>query len=342
MKKTSYTKASLIRELAANAEITQKKARFILDELTRIAYREAADGGFTVPGICRLDVVLRKPRRMKNPQTGETILIGEHHTLRARVVNAARNAVTPPPDNLVTVLPKEGPTQAELEDFSNAVSFRCKNCKQEIEAPRAAVGIEARCPACGASITVPAESEAGTLHGPALQSPPAPTVPPAAASATPTPPSTAASPASLAADPGTPPASADPASASPSPSPAPATSEPSPAATFAEQKARGGQTIRIDLAALGFVPEDEAKSKTLSPKRMLSFFCKNCRQEIEAPADMAGLSSECPACGVSFEIPFFSDPGTLHGSDLDDREPGDPEVRDARARTIRIEVPDDF
>lgn len=329
MKKTSYTKASLIRELAASAEITQKKARFILDELTRIAYREAADGGFTVPGICHLDVVLRKPRRMKNPQTGETILIGEHRTLRARIVKAARNAVTPPPEDLVTVLPDEGPTQAELEDFSNAISFCCKKCGQEIEAPRAAIGIEAHCPACGASIIVPAESEAGTLHGPAL---PTPTVPPAA-------PTTAA--------PETPPASPDATSASPFTSPATpesssTTSEPSPAATFAEQKARGGQTIRIDLAALGFAPEEHASPRTLSAKRMLSFFCKNCRQEIEAPADMAGTSSECPACGVSFEVPFFSDPGTLHGSDLDDREPGDPEVRDARARTIRIEVPDDF
>jgi hypothetical protein len=45
---------------------------------------------------------------------------------------------------------------------------------------------------------------------------------------------------------------------------------------------------------------------------------------------------------VSFEVPFFSDPGTLHGSDLDNKAPGDPDVKDARARTIRIEVPDDF
>ena len=210
MKKTSYTKASLIRELAASAEITQKKARFILDELTRIAYREAADGGFTVPGICHLDVVLRKPRRMKNPQTGVTILIGEHRTLRARIVKAARNAVTPPPEDLVTVLPDEGPTQAELEDFSNAISFCCKKCGQEIEAPRAAIGIEAHCPACGASIIVPAESEAGTLHGPAL---PTPTVPPAA-------PTTAA--------PETPPASPDATSASPFTSPPPQNRPPPP------------------------------------------------------------------------------------------------------------------
>ena len=74
---------------------------------------------------------------------------------------------------------------------------------------------------------------------------------------------------------------------------------------------------------------------------MLSFFCKNCRQEIEAPADMAGSASECPSCGMSFEVPFFSDPGTLHGSDLEHKKIDADTLKDMRGRTIRIEVPDD-
>ncbi|MDD2459573.1 MAG: HU family DNA-binding protein [Kiritimatiellia bacterium] len=317
MKKTSYNKATLIRELAFSAGITQKKARFVLDALTHIAYREAADDGFSIPGICRLDVIKRKPRRMKNPQTGETILIAEHNALRVRALKAAREAVTPQPENLVTVLPDEPRVPVELEDFSNAISFRCKKCGQEIEAPHAAIGVEAQCPACGAPITVPAASEPGTLHGPAPAA-----VAPAAQPAAPAP------------------SQAAPELSGPPTQPPPA--QP-PAASMAEQKARGGQTIRIDLAALGFAaPDDPAGAKTLPPKRMLSFFCKNCRQEIEAPADMAGTSSECPSCGVSFEVPFFSDPGTLHGSDLDTKKPGDADLKDIRARTIRIEVPDDF
>jgi len=72
---------------------------------------------------------------------------------------------------------------------------------------------------------------------------------------------------------------------------------------------------------------------------MISFFCKNCKQEIEAPTDMAGTSSDCPSCGVDFEIPFFSDKGTLHGSDLDQNEK---ELQEIKGRTIRIEVPDDI
>jgi DNA-binding protein HU-beta len=309
MKKNTYNKATLVRELAFSAGITQKKARFVLDALTYIAYREAADEGFTIPGICRLDIIRRKARKMKNPQTGETILIAEHDALRVRALTAARNAVTPTPENLVTVLPHEAHAAA-LEDFSKAVSFCCKKCSQEIEAPHAAIGAEAQCPACGVSITIPAESEPGTLHGP-----PAPAA-------------------------GTPP----PLSAAPEPAAAPAAPEPAPTPVpAADQKSRGGQTIRIDLAALGFAsPDEPAGAKALPPKRMLSFFCKNCRQEIEAPADMAGTASECPSCGVSFEVPFFSDPGTLHGSDLDNQKPDAASLKDARARTIRIEVPDEF
>lgn len=314
MKKNTYNKATLVRELAFSTGITQKAARFVLDALMHIAYREAGDQGFTIPGICRMDVIQRKARKMKNPQTGETILIAEHKTLRVRALKKARNAITPVPKDLITVLPKEEAPVVH-EDFSKAVSFRCKKCNQEIEAPLSAAGIESECPACGTPITIPSVSEPGTLHGPALPTPPA-------APAAPTQPAAPQ------------PAAPGPAAATPPSAPAPAASE----------KAKGGQTIRIDLAALGFdtgAAPAAATPKPMHSKRMLSFFCKNCRQEIEAPADMAGSSSECPSCGVSFEVPFFSDPGTLHGSDLEQKKPDENALKDMRSRTIRIEVPDD-
>ncbi len=315
MKKNTYTKATLVRELAFSTGITQKTARFVLDALMHIAYRETADQGFTIPGICRMDVITRKSRKMKNPQTGESILIAEHKSLRVRALKKARIAITPDPEGLITVLPPEEQPVVH-EDFSKAVSFRCKKCNQEIEAPLSAAGIESECPACGTGIVIPKESEPGTLHGPAL-----PTPPPAA------------------------PAPAAPASA---PAPAPSGSEPAPGAAPAPEtptsKPQGGQTIRIDLAALGFdtaAPAPAAAPKPPPSKRLLSFFCKNCRQEIEAPADMAGSSSECPSCGASFEVPFFSDPGTLHGSDLDQKKVDEGALKDMRSRTIRIEVPDE-
>ncbi len=324
MQKINYNKTTLVRELSFSTGITQKTARNILEALRHIAYREAREQGFTLPGICRLDVIQRKARKMKNPQTGESILIAEHETLRVRVLKKARNIVTPPPKNLITVLPSEAP-QPIIEDFSKAISFCCKQCKQEIEAPLSAVGVQAQCPACGASITVPAESEPGTLHGPAL--PTTPAVAPAASPAANATPGFAASPTTTSA--------AAPAPAAPSAAPA--------APSTDAQKSRGGQTIRIDLAALGFgSPTSPSGPEALPSKRMLSFFCKNCRQEIEAPADMAGSASECPSCGMSFEVPFFSDPGTLHGSDLEHKKIDADTLKDMRGRTIRIEVPDDM
>jgi nucleoid DNA-binding protein/DNA-directed RNA polymerase subunit RPC12/RpoP len=325
MKKTTYTKNDLIRELAFNIGITQKKVRFVLEALQQIVYREAPNQGIAIPGICRVDVIERKARKMKNPQTGESILIAEHRTLRVRILKKARNAVTPPPENLISVLPS---TPKVLDDFSHAVSFRCPACKQEIEAPLSAAGLLAECPSCGKQVTVPSTSEPGTLHGPALPSQPAVAqaatiAPPAAAPAAPAP---APALASVALPP----------PAIPVAQTAPA--EPPPAERPRDDgaTAQKNHTIRIDLAALGF---DNSAAKPLPQKRMLSFFCKNCRQEIEAPADMAGTSSECPSCGISFEVPFFSDPGTLHGSDLEQKSPET--LKEIKGRTIRIEVPDD-
>ena len=314
MKKNTYNKTTLVRELAFNTGITQKSARSVLEALRCIAYREASNQGFTIPGICRLDVIRRKARKMRNPQSGETFLIAEHDTLRVRVLKKARNAVTPQPENLITVLQEEAAPQV-IEDFSKAVSFCCKTCHQEIEAPLSAAGMQAQCPSCGASILVPTESEPGTLHGPAL---PAPAAAPAPAAPAPT--------------------------VQDSFAPVPSAPEVAPAPVAEEPKSKGGQTIRIDLAALGFDTAGGSATvqKTLPSKRMLSFFCKNCRQEIEAPADMAGSASECPSCGVSFEVPFFSDPGTLHGSDLEQKKIDADTLKDMRGRTIRIEVPDDM
>ena len=306
MKKISYTRSCLIRELAFNVDITQRKVRLLLDALQQIAYREARTQGITIPGICRLDVIQRKPRKMRNPQTGENILIAEHMALRVRALKCARNAVTPPQENLITVLKQEkAPDPHILDDFSKAVSFRCTKCGQEIEAPLAAVGMIAECPTCKTQIVIPQKSEPGTLHGPEqpLASPPPQT--PSLAPSTPT---TAA------------------------PAPSHAVQSPN------DPKLKN-QTIRIDLAALGFDNAPVA-NKSTPKKRVLSFFCKNCHQEIEALAEMAGSAAECPSCGISFEVPFFSDPGTLHGSDL---EPKDAKtIQEMKSRTIRIEVPDDL
>jgi len=313
MNRQSYTKQDLVREIAFTVGLTQKKARFVLDALQFIAYREAGNNGFTVPGLCRMDVIRRKERKMRNPQTGEKILIAEHDALRCRPIKKAKVAVTPPPEGLITYIKEDEKAPVIYDDFSQAVSFLCKNCGQEIEAPMAAAGVESECPACNTSIIIPAKSEPGTMHGEPLPKPVAEAM---------------AAPVSE--------QEAEKKMDQPAPQSESRSTQSETARSYEPPQNNPGknQTIRIDLAALGI--EEEKKAM---PKRMISFFCKNCKQEIEAPTDMAGSSSDCPSCGISFEVPFFSDQGTLHGSDLENSAD---DLQEIKGRTIRIEVPDDI
>ena len=243
MKRNTYQKSHLIRELGVTAGVSQVKIRLILDTMKAIACREAQNDGFTVPGLCRLDVIHRKARKVRNPHSGQTLLIGEHDSLRVRILKRVRNEVTPPPEMLI----QEAPIiTSEMEDFSQAVSFRCNSCNQEIEAPLSTVGMTAECPSCQASIVVPNVSDPGTIHG----------------------------------------------------EPLPLTPEAQAAEKIQEvisdvqnqveeraQDKEKSRTIRIDLAALGV---ENLVQQKVSDKRSLSFFCRNCRQEIEAPVEMAG------------------------------------------------------
>lgn len=297
MKKKTYQKSHLIRELGLAAGLSQVKIRYILDTLKEIACREAKNDGFTVPGLCRLDVIRRKARKVRNPRSGQVLIIGEHECLRVRILKKVRNEVTPPPEMIVHETPVITP---EMEDFSKAVSFCCKNCGQEIEAPLSTAGMTAECPNCQTDIVVPDASEPGTLHGEPL---------PATAES-----ATAEKVQELISD----------------------------VQSQVDGQAQGkekGRTIRIDLAALGVenrVQQDPAD------KRAVSFFCKSCRQEIEAPIEMAGTTAECPACGLGFEVPFFSEEGTIHALDLDADQHASEKIKEMKSRTIRIEVPDDI
>ncbi len=227
-----YTKRRLVSELAEEFGLTLQTTNDLLNKLAEIAYREAPRGGFSVPGICKVDVVARNERRARNPQTGEALLIPAHDAVRVRHLKRLRDRVAPPPRSIV--VPHE---------------------PSAVAAPEPA-------PAVAPPPAAPPAPEAAFAPPPAA----APTAPPAA-----------------------PPAA-----------PAPA-----------------------------------------EPETLISFRCKNpeCRQEIEAPEDMAGSNAECPACGTPFEVPYFSEPGTLHGPELPPA--AEVPVPETMSRTIRIELPDD-
>jgi len=252
-----YTKRSLVSELAGEFGLTLQTANDLLNKLAEIAYREAPKGGFSVPGICKIDVVPRKERRARNPQTGEALLIPAHDAVRVRFLKRLRDSVAPPPASIV--VPDEPPAAAP-----------------EVPPPAAAPAFAP--PPAAAPAPAPAFTPPAPAAAPTYTPPPAFTPPPAAAPAAP-----------------------------PPPAPAPAV-----------------------VAPFQAVPEV-----------LISFRCKNpeCRQEIEAPEDMAGSNAECPACGTPFEVPYFSEPGTLHGPELPPA--AELPVPEAMSRTIRIELPDD-
>ncbi len=329
---STYSKNALIKELTIRTGVKRKDVVALLDGVFEIACREATVDGFTFPGLCKLDMAVRKARRMRNPRTGKAILIAEHQAPRIRILKKAKSVISEKQEKTIVELdettpseksglsgvyqeekplqavPVEWPveevpaaepveeTEKEAEkvdegivydDFSVAVSFTCKDCGGEIEAPVAAAGYTSECPVCGKSVLIPHESEPGTIHAPRM--------------------------ASITAE---------------------VENAVEQAFSGSEQPAQKNQTIRIDLSTLDLNAPDAPKPKA----RIVSFFCKSCRQELEAPAEMMGMQSECPDCGVKFEVPFFSDPGTLHGSDLE--KPAPEKANNGANRTIRIEMPD--
>jgi nucleoid DNA-binding protein/DNA-directed RNA polymerase subunit RPC12/RpoP len=178
-----YLKANLISELATVAGISKRKTDVILGQIVQIAYREARTG-FTLPGICKLDVVHRNARRARIPRTGEQIIIGAHDSLRVRLLRKAKHAVTPMHPGLVQYVRAEAisgdvavepppsadaalPIAPNLQPNNNEgmVSFRCAACGQEMEAPFDMAGTASDCPACSGIIEVPFISEPGTIWG---------------------------------------------------------------------------------------------------------------------------------------------------------------------------------
>ena len=91
------TQTQLVRLLAEKAEINNKVARQVLDDLAATAIAEVKKNGvFVLPGIGRLVRVDRKARMGRNPATGEAIKIAAKKVVKFRVAKAAKDAIVPP------------------------------------------------------------------------------------------------------------------------------------------------------------------------------------------------------------------------------------------------------
>lgn len=168
------TKQQLVSELADSAGLSKSKITNLLNSLSEISYREASNG-FTIPGICKLKVIRKKPSRHRNPATGKMMLIGERDVLKIVPLKKAKTAITPNLDVEVTILedeprqqeapvpPPSGPaTQTsapqEQADEAGQIVFECAECGSLIGAPPDQAGIQCQCPLCQALNMVPVRS----------------------------------------------------------------------------------------------------------------------------------------------------------------------------------------
>jgi len=91
------TQTQLVRQLAEKAEINNKVARQVLDDLAATAIAEVKKNGvFVLPGIGRLVRVDRNARMGRNPAIGEAIKIAAKKVVKFRVAKAAKDAIVPP------------------------------------------------------------------------------------------------------------------------------------------------------------------------------------------------------------------------------------------------------
>ena len=311
----SFTKSRLVKELSWTCELPQTKVKALLEALLGIARREAKTT-FVLPGLCKLDVVRRKPRKVRNPRTGETIMLPEREALRITAPRSLKLIFARPigpEDEQPEAEPQEAAPTEETETVAQEVaqdestvpagdpdlliSFRCPRCQQEVEATGDMIGFETECPTCGNPITVPAESEPGTLHGGGATEEAAEDAPPILH---------------------------------------PTVVSSQEAESISPEKLKG-LTIHIDVDALGLGTAPKP-AEDLPSEHMVSFICPECKQEIEASRDMSGETTACPNCGAPILVPAESASNTLHGSPN-----ADPTlIKAMKGRTMRIDIGDDF
>jgi DNA-binding protein HU-beta len=86
------TKSQALSRLAEKTGVSKKAAGQFVDELVKLAYKEAKNS-FTIPGLGKLVLVDRKARMGRNPATGEAIQIPAKRVVKFRIAKAAKDAI---------------------------------------------------------------------------------------------------------------------------------------------------------------------------------------------------------------------------------------------------------
>lgn len=330
-KTRAYTKSRLVKELAFRAGIKKVASRQILEVLVEIIKRETPNAPFVIPGLCKFELV---PRKIRNPRTGASLIMPPQKALKVTPSRAVKMAVAPripavpaeeyvPPSepeqdvSAATPVVAPAPTPAP-EPVPTPVSEPPKveeAPKAEEPKPAEPTGpVSFKCPGCGQEIEAPAEAIGMEAECPMCGR--VVVVPATSELGTMYGPQAGDS--------------------------VDRSNEAVVSAKEAEEMdptQLKNRTIRIDADALG-LDEPSTPSEPVEQK-MISFFCKRCHQEIEATADMAGSQAECPQCGLLFEVPFFSDAGSIH-DEHKKAESSAAQLAAQKRATMRIDLSDDF
>ena len=153
-KKRAYTKRRLIKELAFRSGISQNQARAALEAIIEIAYREARENYFILPGLCKFDVVRRQARNVRNPITGEALVLPERDVLHVALSKRAKE----------TVVPRVAPMKAE--DYAALMAAKAA-AEPSAEESSAAEPVAEESPAVGAETGNPSAVESSETETPA-------------------------------------------------------------------------------------------------------------------------------------------------------------------------------
>ena len=88
----AMTKSQIAEHIAKKVEIKKTQAVAVLEEIAKLAYKEAKNS-FTLPGIGKIVLVQRKARMGRNPQTGAAIKIPAKKVVKFRVAKAAKDSI---------------------------------------------------------------------------------------------------------------------------------------------------------------------------------------------------------------------------------------------------------
>jgi DNA-binding protein HU-beta len=86
------TKSQVLSKLSEKTGVSKKAAGQFIDELVKLAYKEAKNS-FTIPGLGKLVLVDRKARIGRNPATGEQIQIPAKRVVKFRIAKAAKDSI---------------------------------------------------------------------------------------------------------------------------------------------------------------------------------------------------------------------------------------------------------